>query len=150
MEFDADYGAAMLTGDPDGLSMALLKLERAQGRRWEGMVMPGSRLPDPSLLRSHPRTEDRIERLNALRDALHGRRTAGEAARPPVQPARSGRFGERDSQRHWLALADRTPPPDPVLNAEERDDPAAEYALNPWERHGSRPRIRVRRGGVWW
>ncbi|MGO4837732.1 zinc metalloprotease HtpX, partial [Rhizobiaceae sp. 2RAB30] len=66
-EFDADLGAAILTGDPDGLAIALRKLERAQGRRWEGILLPGGRIPDPSILRSHPKTEDRIARLAALK-----------------------------------------------------------------------------------
>lgn len=66
-EFDADLGAAMLTGDPDGLALALTKLEKAQGRMWEGIFLPGSRIPDPSILRTHPRTEDRVERLMALK-----------------------------------------------------------------------------------
>ncbi len=66
-EFDADLGAAMLTGDPDGLASALVKLERMQGRRWESMVLPGGRTPDPSVLRTHPLTADRIARLNQLK-----------------------------------------------------------------------------------
>lgn len=58
-EFDADLGAAMLTGDPDGLASAPNKLERAQGRFWEGLMLPGSRNSDPSALRSirPPRAE---------------------------------------------------------------------------------------------
>ena len=68
-EYDADLDAAGLTGDPQGLASALLTLERRQGRLWEGLFLPGSRLPDPSLLRSHPRTEDRIERLMSLTPA---------------------------------------------------------------------------------
>jgi heat shock protein HtpX len=68
-EYDADLDAAGLTGDPQGLASALLTLERRQGRLWEGLLLPGSRLPDPSLLRSHPRTEDRIERLMSLTPA---------------------------------------------------------------------------------
>ena len=68
-EFDADLGAAMLTGDPDGLASALVKLERMQGRRWENMVLPGGRTPDPSVLRTHPLTADRIARLNQLKTA---------------------------------------------------------------------------------
>ena len=51
-EFDADLEAAMLTGDPDGLAMALQKLERAQGRLWEGLDAarrPHSRSVDPAL-----------------------------------------------------------------------------------------------------
>ena len=73
-EFDADLSAAELTGDPMGLASALAKLERRTGRFWEDMIFPGRRIPDPSLLRTHPRTEDRIARLSAL------------APREPVTP----------------------------------------------------------------
>src|SRR5262245_27887239 len=59
-EFDADLGAAMLTGDPDGLAAALARLKRVQGRLWETIFLPGGRTPDPSVLRTHPLTRDRI------------------------------------------------------------------------------------------
>jgi heat shock protein HtpX len=65
-EYDADLAAAELTGDPAGLASALDKLERYQGRFWEQILMPGRRVPDPSLLRTHPDTEDRIARLLEL------------------------------------------------------------------------------------
>jgi heat shock protein HtpX len=66
-EFSADLGAAMLTGDPDGLASALAKLERARGGLWESILLPGGRIPDPSVLRTHPLTRDRIARLTALK-----------------------------------------------------------------------------------
>lgn len=66
-EYDADLDGASLTGDPEGLASALALLERKQGAVWEGLVLPGSRVPEPSLLRTHPKTEDRIARLLALR-----------------------------------------------------------------------------------
>lgn len=66
-EYDADLEAAQLTGDPEGLASALTTLERRQGSLWENFVLPGSRIPDPSLLRTHPRTSDRVERLLQLR-----------------------------------------------------------------------------------
>lgn len=66
-EYDADLDGVTLTGDPEGLASALALLERRQGAVWEGLVLPGSRLPDPSLLRTHPATADRIDRLLALR-----------------------------------------------------------------------------------
>lgn len=65
-EYDADHTAAVLSGDPQALASALVMLERYQGRPWEQMVMPGYRLPEPSLLRSHPATADRVARLRAI------------------------------------------------------------------------------------
>ncbi len=66
-EFEADLGAVRLTGDPVGLARALERLERQQGRFWEDVFLGSRRIPDPSLLRSHPRTEERIRRLLDLR-----------------------------------------------------------------------------------
>lgn len=68
-EYDADLDAANLTGDPEGLALALQRLERAQGRLWEQVWFPGARIPDPSLLRTHPPTEERVRRLLALAPA---------------------------------------------------------------------------------
>jgi heat shock protein HtpX len=65
-EYDADLDAVALTGDPGGLASALAKLERLQGRYWEEILLPGRRMPEPSLLRTHPPTQGRIERLLAL------------------------------------------------------------------------------------
>lgn len=75
-EFDADLDAAGLTGDPGGLSSALAKLERQQRGHWEQILMPGRKLPEASLLRSHPPTKDRIARLTSLYDREPDRTTA--------------------------------------------------------------------------
>lgn len=76
-EFDADLEAAMLTGDPMGLASALSRLERYEGRFWEELVypVPARRTPQPSLLRTHPPTEERIARLREL---------AGQPALPQI------------------------------------------------------------------
>ncbi len=66
-EYDADLDGATLTGDPDGLASALQLLEAKQGGVWEGMLLPGGRMPQPSILRTHPPTQDRVARLQALR-----------------------------------------------------------------------------------
>jgi len=74
-EYDADLEGAGLTGDPMGLASALRSLERYQGRFWEDLMLPvpGRRIPIPSVLRSHPETEDRIARLMDLekRQQMH-------------------------------------------------------------------------------
>jgi heat shock protein HtpX len=100
-EYDADLGAAELTGDPQSLASALNKLERYQGRMWEDMVLPGRRIPIPSVLRTHPRTEDRVERLLALQG-----RTAAPPIRIPEATARTGGFVPivRPPRYHWTGF----------------------------------------------
>lgn len=101
-EYDADLGAVRMTGDPAGLASALLKLERRAARGWEGILLPGRRLPEPSLLRTHPPTEARIARLRAL--AAEG----GRAPHPmPARPLRlPGALApvERPPRLHWSGL----------------------------------------------
>lgn len=64
-EYDADYNAAVLTGDPHGLALALARIEQSS-RFWLTVLLPGWGTPEPSWLRSHPDTETRIRRLEAL------------------------------------------------------------------------------------
>jgi heat shock protein HtpX len=65
-EFDADLSSARLTGDPHGLASALKKMERLEGSFVERILLPGRRIPEPSLLRTHPDTDERVRRLLAL------------------------------------------------------------------------------------
>ena len=77
-EFDADRLAAELTGDPHGLASALAKIERVS-RSWRAWLLPGWGNPEPSWLRTHPATAERIERLPEL---------APPPAMPPFPSAR--------------------------------------------------------------
>jgi len=61
-EYDADQKAAILTGDPLGLAYALARIEH-HSRFWIEIFLPGWGNPQPSWLRSHPPTEERIKRL---------------------------------------------------------------------------------------
>ncbi len=158
-EFDADYGAAMLTGDPDGLSSALHKLEYAHRRRLEAMMLPAGRMAEPSMLRSHPPTEERVTRLQALKQTMHwptplgapapaARTIPAQRAHAPVpQIPRAGRL-ERRGLRNWMAFAGQRPPVAPVTGADEADCPGCTDPLHP--PRDPAPRIRLMRGGVWW
>lgn len=64
-EYHADAEAARLTGDPVGLATALAHIEQAS-RGWLAILFPGWGNPEPSWLRSHPATGERIRRLQAL------------------------------------------------------------------------------------
>ena len=86
-EYDADLNAVRLTGDPDALASALAKIERRQGGWFEKILMPGRGIPEPSLLRTHPETAQRIERLLSLK-----------AAGVAVQPLR---LYDAPVDRHW-------------------------------------------------
>jgi heat shock protein HtpX len=65
-EYDADAGAAMLTGDPEGVASALQKMESQQRRYWETLFGRQGTLDQPSLLRTHPKTEERVRRLGEM------------------------------------------------------------------------------------
>ncbi len=69
-EYEADLSAARLTGDPEGLANALVKIEQRSGSLLERLFLPGRRIPEPSLLRTHPPTKERVRRLMALKPPI--------------------------------------------------------------------------------
>jgi heat shock protein HtpX len=66
-EFDADLTAAQMTDDPEGLAAALIKLERIQKGVLHRLFFPGRGVPEPSWLRTHPTTRERVRRLLDLK-----------------------------------------------------------------------------------
>lgn len=156
-EFDADLGAAMLTGDPDGLSSALIKLERAHRRGWEGLVLSGGRVPNPSILRSHPPTKDRVARLSALKQAGEWTARGEDVPEPlrrqvPLRPShlpRIRRQADRDitGPGPWQTLMQAQNSMQVPVDEKQRDNPACKDSLAEPE---GKPRVRVTRGGVWW
>jgi len=62
-EFEADHGAVDICGDPEALAVALEKLE-TQGRSLlRSAYFPHRPGTEPSLLRSHPVTQERVSRI---------------------------------------------------------------------------------------
>ncbi len=96
-EFAADTEAARLTGDPAGLAAALLRIEGAQTKWWQRVLRPGQRQVDSSLLRTHPRTEDRVAELVAL-----GKQEAMVPIQIPPAVARWPAFMDRPTRRPFL------------------------------------------------
>lgn len=93
-EFDADLEAARISGDPVGLARALAKIEQVN-RSWRNWLLPGWGNPDPSWLRTHPATEERIRRLQHVQSVSFGAEEWATSRRwqsgdMRAQPVRSG------------------------------------------------------------
>ncbi len=100
-EFDADAEAARLTGDPRGLASALARLERQARSTLLRVVLPEAGTTQPSLLRTHPTTEERVRRLLAL-DGIE----VPERPMPPLSGValHSVFSGPYRPRGHWLGL----------------------------------------------
>ncbi|MCB0559463.1 MAG: M48 family metalloprotease [Lewinellaceae bacterium] len=65
-ELDADLEASRLTGDPEGLALALQKLDYFNESGIFGFLQPKPGANVPKWLRTHPTTEERVGRLREL------------------------------------------------------------------------------------
>ncbi len=66
-EYGADVDAVMLTGDPNGLKNALLKLNIIEENLFSKLFNPFPKREEPSMLRTHPDTKSRIKRLEEFK-----------------------------------------------------------------------------------
>lgn len=62
-EFEADHGAVDICGDPQALAVALEKLEIQGQGLLRGLFLPHRPGSEPSMLRSHPVTQERVNRI---------------------------------------------------------------------------------------
>lgn len=69
-EFDADHSAVDICGDPTALARALEKLEFQQNGLLRHVFLPQQPGSEPSLLRSHPITEERVQRILHQKPAM--------------------------------------------------------------------------------
>ena len=68
-EFYADLSAVRLTNDPRGLASALQKMESHDRSFWDILISQRKKDSHPSILRTHPHTQKRIERLMLMEEA---------------------------------------------------------------------------------
>ncbi|HGJ65373.1 TPA: cytochrome C oxidase subunit II [bacterium] len=68
-EYNADLGAVELTGDPISLATALKKINHNPVRLFDLLPIPKRRESLPSMLRTHPVTQKRIDRLLQLAES---------------------------------------------------------------------------------
>jgi len=80
-EYEADRTAAQLTGDTLGLASALERIERSQHQQLRRLLLPYGKVEVPSILRTHPGTAKRIERLV---DLAHDRGNMSTGRHPPT------------------------------------------------------------------
>ncbi len=102
-EFDADLEAARITGDPLALAQALTRMEAQQEGLWRRLLWPGAPGRQPSLLRTHPASAQRIERLRSLVPApapAPGGRTL-PVLQGPVLPPEWEVATQRPRRRWW-------------------------------------------------
>lgn len=93
-EFNADMGAAELTGDPMGLASALQKLDpEARVRSILEAVLDPTQRKQPAFLRTHPPTEERVRELmevakendearEEIENSYRDRRVSSRSGRP--------------------------------------------------------------------
>lgn len=65
-EYDADVDAVQLTRDPEGLALALKKIETIHRGFLSQIFLPNYTLKVPSVFNTHPPTMERIQRLMLL------------------------------------------------------------------------------------
>jgi heat shock protein HtpX len=100
-EYEADLGAARLTGDPRGLASALERIELSKRGLLARLApwVPVPRRQAPALLQTHPPTSERVRRLLALEE---------RRSRPAVprrgQPVAGTRYRVRRPPHRWTRV----------------------------------------------
>ncbi len=100
-EFDADLGSAELTHDPQALISALNKIESPRLPWIYRILLPERQATTPSLLRSHPATQDRIQRLQEI---SHHLEQAPSISQQQEIHLPTKRIIIRQPRRHWSGI----------------------------------------------
>jgi len=99
-EFAADLRAVDLTSDPQGLASALMRIERVARNPWARLLGIGRNGSLPTMLQTHPETEERIRRLRAMKGTASPRRFRRIMTGPPDRSLPHGLLHRR--YRPWI------------------------------------------------